>query len=145
MKRRYTRMKSTDGIKPPPKEPPQLGEQCMRNGVMCIYRRQLSSTCKDTICHYMIDKGASRNCPAGAECTHFKPGVEEVPPLFSARLYYLRKLNHMMQGDFACKIGMSQCQVSAWENGRRQPLHDSVRRICEEFNVSADWLLGLIS
>ena len=61
----------------------------------------------------------------------------------STRLKVLLKANHMKQREFAEWFCISQHM--AWEitNGRR-PLKDfEIVEICQRFNVSADWLLGL--
>ena len=59
------------------------------------------------------------------------------------RLRELRKEKNMSQLEFATKIGMLQQQYSRYEKGEREPQLKHIRRICKEFNVSADWLLAL--
>lgn len=59
------------------------------------------------------------------------------------RLKELRKINNLSQTEFALKIGMQQQQYSRYEKGEREPQLKHIRRICREFNISADWLLGL--
>ena len=61
----------------------------------------------------------------------------------STRLKRLLKANNMKQREFAEWFCISQHM--AWEitNGNR-PLKDfEIVEICQRFNVSADWLLGL--
>lgn len=61
----------------------------------------------------------------------------------STRLKRLLKANHMKQREFADWFCISW--HAAWDviNGRR-PLKDfEIVEICQRFNVSADWLLGL--
>ena len=58
------------------------------------------------------------------------------------RLKELRKIKKMSQAEFASKIGMQQQQYSRYETGEREPQLKHIRRICEEFEISADWLLG---
>jgi transcriptional regulator with XRE-family HTH domain len=47
------------------------------------------------------------------------------------------------QLDFIERTGYAQSTVSAWCNGVRMPNSFALLNICQEFNVSADWLLGL--
>ena len=42
---------------------------------------------------------------------------------------------------FAEKIGFTQPSVSKWLSGSIKPSVDAVMSICNEFDVSADWLL----
>lgn len=48
-----------------------------------------------------------------------------------------------IQIDFAKHMGYAQSTVNAWCLGKRSPHADAIIDICKEFNVSADWLLGL--
>ena len=59
------------------------------------------------------------------------------------RLKELRKKNNLSQAEFASKIGMQQQQYSRYEKGEREPQLKHIRRICKQFDISADWLLGL--
>ena len=47
------------------------------------------------------------------------------------------------QKDFADHMGYAQSTVNAWCLGKRSPHAEAIIDICTEFNVSADWLLGL--
>lgn len=47
------------------------------------------------------------------------------------------------QSKFAEYMGYGQSTVNAWCLGKRQPNSGAIIDICTEFNVSADWLLGL--
>lgn len=40
-------------------------------------------------------------------------------------------------------FGVSQSAYSAWERGAKEPSLSTVGTICQTFNVSSDWLLGL--
>lgn len=59
------------------------------------------------------------------------------------RLKSLLRLNRMTQQDFADWFYIKR--ETAWQiiNGRRPLRADEIVMICERFNVSADWLLGL--
>ena len=47
------------------------------------------------------------------------------------------------QAEMANVFGVSQSAYSAWERGAKEPSLSTIGSICREFNVSADWLLGL--
>lgn len=44
---------------------------------------------------------------------------------------------------FAERVGVSAMSVSDWTNGKIQPNAESIYLICQAFNISADYLLGL--
>ena len=52
-------------------------------------------------------------------------------------------VNNMTQTAFANAIGVKQSQVSEWLSGKAKPGYDTLRRIALEFNVSADYFLGI--
>ena len=64
--------------------------------------------------------------------------------VFCIRLKKLRKAGGEQQKDFAEAIGLSQTQISAIENGKQGTSFDKLAAICQHYNVSADYLLGLI-
>lgn len=49
------------------------------------------------------------------------------------------------QAEMAGVFGVSQSAYSAWERGAKEPSLSTVGTICQTFNVSSDWLLGLSS
>ncbi|HBK02194.1 MAG TPA: XRE family transcriptional regulator [Clostridiales bacterium] len=49
----------------------------------------------------------------------------------------------LTQSAFAKKIGVKQSQVSEWLKGKAKPGYDSLKAMAQEFNVSADYFLGL--
>ncbi len=53
--------------------------------------------------------------------------------------------NSLNQLLFAKSINVNQSQVSDWILGKSKPSFDSLRDICIEYNISADYLLGLIA
>lgn len=59
------------------------------------------------------------------------------------RLKELRTNLKLSQTVFADKIGMLQQQYSRYETGERELQLKHLKRICTEFDVTADWLLGL--
>ena len=40
-------------------------------------------------------------------------------------------------------LGISAACISYWENGKREPTYQQIKRICLYFAVSADYVLGL--
>lgn len=64
--------------------------------------------------------------------------------IFCMRVKKLRKSLHEQQKDLAEAIGTTQAAISDIENGRRATSFDKLAAICMHYNVSADYLLGLI-
>ena len=69
--------------------------------------------------------------------------VAELRHTFASRIRKLRdgKLN---QGEFADSVGISRGAMSYYEQESRTPDIGVLRAICEKYNISADYLLGLI-
>ena len=53
----------------------------------------------------------------------------------------LRLNNNMLQSDVAKKINVSTSAIGMWEQGRRQPDNEIVKKIANIFEVSTDYLL----
>lgn len=53
----------------------------------------------------------------------------------------LRLNNNMLQSDVAKKINVSTSAIGMWEQGRRQPDNEIVKKIANIFGVSTDYLL----
>ena len=64
--------------------------------------------------------------------------------IFCIRLKKVRKARGEQQVDLAAAIGIAQTQISAIENGKQGTSFDKLAAICQHYNVSADYLLGLI-
>lgn len=64
--------------------------------------------------------------------------------IFCIRLKKLRKSMGEQQKDLAEAIGLSQTQISTIESGKQGTSFDKLAAICQHYNVSADYLLGLI-
>lgn len=64
--------------------------------------------------------------------------------IFSIRVKKLRKAHGEQQKELAEAIGATQATISDIENGRRATSFDRLAAICQHYNVSADYLLGLI-
>ena len=63
---------------------------------------------------------------------------------FSEHLRTLRTERNISQKQLASILSYSRETVVAWERGRKLPSYDAIIEICQYFDVSADWLLGLI-
>lgn len=64
--------------------------------------------------------------------------------MFKDRLKELRKENGMSQLELAEKIGISQQTVAKWECGVASPKTSTIVILSELFNVSCDYLLGVV-
>ena len=53
----------------------------------------------------------------------------------------LRKSNNLLQSDVASKVNVSTSTVGMWEQGRNQPDNETVKKLANLFNVTADYLL----
>ncbi len=63
--------------------------------------------------------------------------------LFHQRLKSIRLEKVWTQQHFAEQIGCSRATYNHYENGNRQPDADTITKICQAADVSADYLLGL--
>lgn len=63
---------------------------------------------------------------------------------FPARLKAARELRKINQNDLAEKTGLPATSISHFEAGSRKPSFDNLRRIAENLNVTADYLLGRV-
>lgn len=59
------------------------------------------------------------------------------------RIKELRKECGLTQKQLAKLIHKSETAVASWEQGLSEPCINDIRKLCEIFNVSADYLLGL--
>jgi transcriptional regulator with XRE-family HTH domain len=48
----------------------------------------------------------------------------------------------MKQAELASKLGITQAALSGWENNKFNIDNENLVRLCEIFNVTADYLLG---
>lgn len=63
--------------------------------------------------------------------------------MFNENFKALRQARGLTQAQMADKLGISISAVSMYEQGRRKPDNDMLRKICEKFRVSTDSLLGI--
>ena len=64
-------------------------------------------------------------------------------PYFPNRLKKLRTNKSLTQKELATILNVSQNAIFNWENGKREPSIDMLRKIADYFNVSVDYLIGL--
>ena len=64
--------------------------------------------------------------------------------LVGERIKEIRRDYKLTQAEFGQKLSISQDTVSLWEKGKAYPNTEYVIDICKTFDVSADYLLGII-
>ena len=52
------------------------------------------------------------------------------------KIYKFRTSKNLTQKQFAEKIGVAQSAVNFWENGKRQPRLEQLKKITDTFNIS---------
>ena len=63
--------------------------------------------------------------------------------IFQKRLEKLRQDKNLTLNNFGGIFGISKQSTSRWENGVNLPTINTLYEICENFNISSDYLLGL--
>lgn len=63
--------------------------------------------------------------------------------VFGKRLKEIRLENELTQKQLAEILQTTDDSIYSWEKGRSQPSIETLRKICIELNVSADYLLGI--
>jgi transcriptional regulator with XRE-family HTH domain len=64
--------------------------------------------------------------------------------IFAERLKDLREDARLSQTELAKAVNLGQTTISHWELNERVPNAEAVVKFAKFFNVSADYLLGLI-
>ena len=62
---------------------------------------------------------------------------------FAKKLKELRMERGLSQRQVSKELGLSENAFANYEQGIREPSLDTLKKICEFFNVSADYLIGL--
>ena len=62
---------------------------------------------------------------------------------FSENLQILRKMKNMSQEQLAERLDVSRQAVSKWESGNGYPETEKLISICEIFDCSMDYIMGL--
>lgn len=63
--------------------------------------------------------------------------------MFSSNLKKLRQSHGLSQAKMASNLGISPSTIGMYEQGRRKPDSDMLKKICSFYNVSTDYLLGV--
>lgn len=61
------------------------------------------------------------------------------------RIASLRKERNLTQKEFGAIIGVAQNTICNWENGKREPDYESLKKMAFFFGCSTDYLLGTAS
>lgn len=64
--------------------------------------------------------------------------------MFAKRIKELREENNISQKEFAKTIGVAQSTYALYETDKREPSFDVLIKIAQYFNVTTDFLLGLV-
>lgn len=59
--------------------------------------------------------------------------------MFGDKLKNLRETNNLSQQQLADKLGMSPSAIGMWEQNRRQPDNETLKKIAQKKNQSEDW------
>ncbi len=62
---------------------------------------------------------------------------------FGEKIKEFRFANGWTQKELAEKIGQAQSTIFYWEQNKQEPTISALKKLCEVFDVSADYLLGL--
>lgn len=62
---------------------------------------------------------------------------------YGQKIAELRKSNKLTQAELGTKLNVTAQAISKWENNLSEPDIDSIRKMCELFEVSVDEFLGL--
>ena len=63
--------------------------------------------------------------------------------MIGERLAEVRKDHGDTQQDLADKLRVTKFTISNWEQGKSEPSHDLLVLICQLYNISSDYLLGI--
>ena len=55
-----------------------------------------------------------------------------------------RIAENLKQSELATMVGVTQDSISLWEKDKRLPATQHIIDLCKIFNISADYLLGLV-
>lgn len=65
--------------------------------------------------------------------------------MIGERLAEVRKDHKDTQADLANKLGVTLSTVRSWEQEKSSPAHELLVNICKLYNVSSDYLLGILN
>ncbi len=64
--------------------------------------------------------------------------------IVAERIKEIRQDYKLTQREFGKKLSVSQDTVSLWEKAKAYPSTEYVIEICKAFDISADYLLGIV-
>lgn len=62
---------------------------------------------------------------------------------FKEILVQLLQKNNITAYKLSKDLGISETLISQWKNGRQVPKYDSIKILCQYFDVSSDYILGM--
>ena len=62
---------------------------------------------------------------------------------FNEKLKQLRLERALSQNDVAEKLGLTRTAYANYEQGIREPSYETLKKICQFFEVTSDYLIGL--
>ncbi|MDO5397878.1 MAG: helix-turn-helix transcriptional regulator [bacterium] len=68
----------------------------------------------------------------------------EVAQIFKDLFIQLLQNNNVTAYKLSKDTGITEGLISQWKSGRQLPKYDSLKILCDYFNVSADYLLELL-
>ncbi|MEK4351307.1 helix-turn-helix domain-containing protein [Paenibacillus sp. NPDC058367] len=63
-------------------------------------------------------------------------------PIYAERLKMMRQELNLTQIQVQTKTGINNKTLSGYEAGRNQPDFDTLKELCDFYNVTTDWVLG---
>ena len=85
------------------------------------------------MCHFIIDTGTPRGCPAGAGCTRYTTNKQKAPhknsgytPSFNEPLAYKYYLEGKCDEEIALLLGVARSTINQWRRRRNYP--SNIRR-----------------
>ena len=63
--------------------------------------------------------------------------------ILGKRLREVRENHRKTQRDLAQYLGISDVAYGAWERGDNEPSIEKLVKLCQFFDVTADWLIGM--
>lgn len=61
------------------------------------------------------------------------------------KLILMRKESNITQKQLAKLLGIGQSTISQWEKGQALPAYDAIVKLCDYYDISADFLCGLVN
>lgn len=64
--------------------------------------------------------------------------------IMGERIKFLRNERGIGQNQLSRELGLSNASVSYWETGKQEPCAEAIFKLAQYFDVSSDYILGLI-